>query len=170
MSYLLEAHDVPSVKNRGDLKKCFDITAHHDIRLKSGYKSLVASPKNIDISVSKNRKKTTAKSGELECDNEKTDTDLLILQYLPQDVVSEMDEETLHLIRDAGKSMRNTSEPSVELVDENVNENNVLNDDDYDAALVALIAGSHENSEWETCTLNKCKQCFTDAQTIQKAF
>ena len=132
-------------------------------------KITLASPGNVSSALTK--KKPQPEHVSDEC-NVKMADDEFLLQYLPESVAMELDDEAITIIREAGLALVET-----ECLQNSTKENDTSPsgfnpvENDYEAALVALIASSPSSvDKWSSCTLRDFMSCLSNAEYICKSF
>ncbi|XP_071139869.1 uncharacterized protein [Mytilus edulis] len=97
--------------------------------------------------------------------------DLDVLRYIPEDVLSEMNEEAIDSVRHAQKGRNQTREVVTENDTPPEQESMFPIETDFEMALVVLIASSTiANSKWNEVSLDEFKTCFSNAEAIRKSF
>lgn len=88
------------------------------------------------------------------------------MQYIPNEIVSELDESMLEILRQPCKAVTD---------DANTNELSLANETDYkpedidfETLIISLIASSDEGTKWMQVSFECFKQCFANAETIKK--
>ena len=110
-------------------------------------------------------------------DGNQTDTqeELDILRYIPEDVLSEMNEEAIYIVRNAQRrtSQKREGEAEAEIDIHPDREAFAPEEIDFEVALVALIASSTDatssRSKWKEISLDEFKKCFANAETIRSS-
>lgn len=122
-------------------------------------------------------KKKDMSQKSLSNDGNQTDTqeELDILRYIPEDVLSEMNEEAIYIGRNAQRrtSQKREGEAEAEIDIPPEREAFASEEIDFEVALVASIASSTDatssRSKWKEISLDEFKKCFANAEAIRSS-
>ena len=135
------------------------------MKLKSNVKTL-GSPQNITTALKKNKQLSSV---EMEQNNDtdenvETTSQQDILQFLPDEVIASLDDESIDIRSKIGKekSVSDDRDSHIETVEHIKNE-------DYEEALISLIAMSGDKTtKWNGYSVDEIREIFTDAKRIAK--
>ncbi|CAG2230153.1 unnamed protein product [Mytilus edulis] len=148
---LMKLNDMPNIKNMEDLFAKIQ---------------QVGSPENISKIFYKKQEKIVDED-EIEESIPSQDGD--ILQYLPTEIISALDAEAIEIIKSLGNI--DTSDLQDKTEDQNQESEDInLQDDDYEKALIAMLVQADGKSKFDVYSLQKFKELFTDAKTINTSF
>ena len=133
---------------------------------------VVASPANIARIIYRTKETNKKKSGEGVNGSDLSEN--YLIEHLPSEVVSQMDEDIFQLVRDAGKAMQKKYGQPAEtrLDDEAEREDSHAKTPNYEEALIAvLLATTTKNADkWRSCTLDEFRAMFDTAECIRESF
>lgn len=167
--YLLDMYNMPKIETMDDVFRSFEYTRKAGngitLKLKSNVKTL-GSPQNITTALKKNKQLSSV---EMEPNNDtdenvETTSQQDILQFLPDEVIASLDDESIDILRKIGreKSVSDDRDSHNEAVE------NIKNED-YEEALISLIAMSgDEATKWNGYSVDEFREIFTDTKRIKK--
>jgi hypothetical protein len=176
LATLLLANHLPSMQGEDDLARHFDVKREGSIlhvASKSGMKT-VLSPGNIAKAIEA-KCKSKSKKHNPDDDSppeEQSRPSSDIMAYLPQDVVDQLDEETIAVLRNVTENASSPDfapEPHDEIaVNDDLNTQQ-LGHTDFEVLLITLIA-STEDSKWKEISMEDFRSLFENSTSIQTAF
>ncbi|VDI03707.1 Hypothetical predicted protein [Mytilus galloprovincialis] len=171
LTTLLNLNKLPSISTSKDLFEHFDIhkTPNSIITISKKEKvTKTLSGKNISKAIQASQSNVKNVETETTSDDNLKTAHLDILQYIPNEIVSELDESMLEILRQTCKAVTD---------DANTNELSLANETDYkpedidfETLIISLIASSDEGTKWMQVSFECFKQCFANAETIKKSF
>jgi hypothetical protein len=162
-------YNMPKIETMDDVFRSFEYTRKAGngitLKLKSNVKTL-GSPQNITTALKKNKQLSSV---EMEPNNDtdenvETTSQQDILQFLPDEVIASLDDESIDILRKIGreKSVSDDRDSHNEAVE------NIKNED-YEEALISLIAMSgDEATKWNGYSVDEFREIFTDTTRIKK--
>ncbi|CAG2209236.1 unnamed protein product [Mytilus edulis] len=154
VSHLIGLNNLNAIQSHQDLTENFDIQGNN-IGLKLHHK-VVAS--GINITKALDRKTRQNERAQEDKELESTiDNEMYLLQYLLTEIITEMDEDAINMLREAGKAMTENTQLNDPLTDVQDFKPQQMN---FEAALIDLIASKNPetDSTWESCSLDNFKK------------
>lgn len=169
---LLKLYDMPAIKNVDDVMNIFNCHRYSTrivLSLKNSVKvRSVGSPRNIALAFEPRSKSQAGSSLD---DEEESSGDTCpeydLLQYLPNEIVSSLDIESIDILKQVGKSVSSKGDEETK-IQEVQDIQHALGDEDYELALISLIADGR--TKFDSCSLEEFKGYFSSAKKISQTF
>ena len=126
----------------------------------------VPSPQNITRAIAKKKEQDKKGSKLAEAERDSDLPDNYLIQYLPSEVVSQMDEDLYQLVQQAGKAI--VTKSSQTCLDD---EDSYSKTPDFEEALIALLITSNDkqSERWRSLTLDEFKAMLNTAESIHRS-
>jgi hypothetical protein len=160
-------YNMPKIETMDDVFRSFEYTRKAGngitLKLKSNVKTL-GSPQNITTALKKNKQLSSVEREPNNDTDENVETTSQqdILQFLPDEVIASLDDESIDILRNIGreKSVSDDRDSHNEAVEN-------IKSEDYEEALISLIAMSGDEAT-NGYSVDEFREIFTDAKRIKK--